>query len=449
MNTKVIDWSYYTGPVPGYGDCRAVVGEYACLHPDRHVESFLGIAALHNGENINYLRIPHAKGDGRMAGGGQSSDTTLEWDVTHWAPRGAMFGPNAVIYGKNDAFTQVTSTAEYQATGGWRYLNAAGALIPCVTTYADVARGIYEFTDFGDVAIGQGANGIAVVSFPGEQLRYLDPRPASQHGTPSDARFMHSDRAGSLFGIAIVELKSRKTYFVWATLAELRALPFVGTVPPVEPPVSTDYLETNKRVRAKYPRSNPGGSPLGGDHAAYLVDLAQQTGTLLYEKKDSNSVAIPGTGTTVSLDVVGRGTMGDNWADVLQDSEGQAVPIWNVTAGAAGTYIDVSGIPIPGEPGTIPPVGNTHRYVGGGNDTGTCDQCGQPRVSDIHRVPEGKVPHTPYLGEDGIGDCDLCFKPVSDPIHSGTVPPTGDLEQRVEALEAAMAAIHRSTAGWL
>jgi len=398
MNIKTFDWSAYKGDIPGYGDCRAVPGEYACLFPDRYVESSFsgqtGRAALLNGENINYLRIPHAKGDGRMAGGGQTTkpDPVYEWQwPAGWVKVGLMYGPNGVIYGAGDVLTAVTSQAQYQATAGWRYVNEAGVLVNCESTRQDVARGLYEYTEWADVAIGQGGKPDmgAVVLFPGEKLRRLDPRPEGQRPYPFNARFIRSDRNGDQFGIAIVDLTGRKTYFVWATLAELRALPFVGTVPPIEPPIPpveppvTDYLGVNKRVRAKYPLANPGGAPLGADHWVYLVDLAQQTGTLLFQKDGGDHVFVPPLGKNVSLDVVGRGSLGDNWADVLGDAEGQAVPTWDQHPNAAGTYLDVSGIALPGEP--------------------------QPPIE----------------------------------------PPTGNLEQRVEALEAAMAAIHRSTAGWL
>lgn len=222
MITKTLDWSYYTGTVPGYGACRAVPGEYACLLPDRHVESFLGLGAL-PGENINYLRIPHNPGDGRMAGGGQTTDTVLEWDVTHWATRpGRMWGPNAVVYGCNDVLCVAPDRAQYLLTSGWYY--GYGALVAASANRANVARGLYEFTDFGDVAIGQGVDGRAVVSFRAaagyEPLRVL-PVPA-----PCDARFMLTDREGEQFGITVVNLANRHTYFFWPTLAELYALPW-------------------------------------------------------------------------------------------------------------------------------------------------------------------------------------------------------------------------------
>jgi len=235
MKIHPIDWSYYKGTVPGYGDCRATVGEYACLLPDRYVESSFSNYKFQNalpGENLNYLRIPHKPGDGRIAGGGQTTDNALEWDVTHWATRpGRMWGPNALVYGFGDVLVCAPDRTEYLLTSGFRY--GYGALVGCTGTYANVPRGIYEYTDFGDVAIGQGADGHAVVSFRlptgggYEPLRVLDPRPVAEHGTPMDARFMLTDRDGDQFGITIVDLKGRHTYFCWPTFAQLYALPFL------------------------------------------------------------------------------------------------------------------------------------------------------------------------------------------------------------------------------
>ena len=372
MTIKTIDWSYYKGTVPGYGACRATVGEYACLLPDRYVESSFGGFTFQNpiAENVIFIRIPHMPGDGRIVGGGHMTDQTLEWDVNHWAVRGTFYGPNAAIYGAADALVQVGSREEYGRTDGWRYLDVTGTLVDCQSTYADKARGLYEYTAWPDVAIGQGGKPDmgAVVSFPGEKLRRLDPRPVGERTYPFQARFMHSDRDGDTFGIAIVDLGARKTYFVWATLSELRALPFVTDaptpipVPPVpvppkpptpEPPVM-DYLAINQRVRAKYP------TPLGARHWEYLVDLAQQADVQLYVKPGGANVLIPPLNVRVSMDVVGRGSLGNHWADTLSDAEGEARPVWRVGEGPAdGTYVDVSGVALPGQPAPGPTPGPT------------------------------------------------------------------------------------------
>ena len=70
------------------------------------------------------------------------------------------------------------------------------------------------------------------------------------------------------------------------------------------------------------------------------------------------------------------------------------------------------------------PPGDTHRYIGGGNDTGTCDRagCKKTRFDPVHAVPEGLVPHEPWLGEDGKGPlCDLCHQDAGEdtPLHRG------------------------------
>jgi hypothetical protein len=86
--------------------------------------------------------------------------------------------------------------------------------------------------------------------------------------------------------------------------------------------------------------------------------------------------------------------------------------------------------PMPG--GIIPvPVG-THPYTGGGNDRGKCDVpgCGKPLSDPIHAVPEGKIPHTPWLGEDGKGVCDLCGQdPDTGPLHQKQKPDEPDPDE--------------------
>ncbi len=264
---------------------------------------------------------------------------------------------------------------------GWRYDSDQGTVIDCVSTYADKDRGLYEFSLWFDVAIGQGGKPDmgCVVSFRGEALRRFDPRPSVlvngieiSRTYPWNARFIRVRRGGAdglSFSIAIVDLDVRKTYLCWLTWGELYALPFVGAspvppiptpIPPVEPPLPTDYLGIVQRVRAKYP------TPLGARHWEFLVDLAQQAGVLLYEKPGGAHVLIPPLNVFVSMDVVGRGAIGDNWADTLRDAEGAAIPIWDQHPNAAGNYINVDAVVLPGQPGpgpTPPPTGQCEARV--------------------------------------------------------------------------------------
>lgn len=72
---------------------------------------------------------------------------------------------------------------------------------------------------------------------------------------------------------------------------------------------------------------------------------------------------------------------------------------------------------------TDPPAADTHRYDGGGNDTGKCDRCGKGRGDAVHNVPEAARPHAYDGGEHDTGVCDICGLARNVPIHGGGPPP--------------------------
>jgi hypothetical protein len=72
--------------------------------------------------------------------------------------------------------------------------------------------------------------------------------------------------------------------------------------------------------------------------------------------------------------------------------------------------------------GAQPAPAATHLYIGGGNDTGTCDNCGRSRFDAIHAIPESKIPHTYDGGEQDTGLCDICQKARADALHAPQTP---------------------------
>ena len=99
------------------------------------------------------------------------------------------------------------------------------------------------------------------------------------------------------------------------------------------------------------------------------------------------------------------------------------VPTWHVLGPNTDPARPWAAPPIPAEDIPQPdPVDATHRYDGGGNDTGTCDVCGQPRADVVHATPASKVPHFYDGGEQDTGECDVCGKTSTDPIHRGVGP---------------------------
>lgn len=165
------------------------------------------------------------------------------------------------------------------------------------------------------------------------------------------------------------------------TAADLRSLPLASSIqptpqppPPIhippsppkpEPPVSIpNQIDLVKSIRAKYPRTAPGSSPLGEDAWRCIVEIAQRTGTWVFRKDGGERCFIPAglllkypNGVSINRTIIGRGAAGTQWIKVLGDGEGTAFPIWNVgDTPADGEYVDVSGIVLnPQQPPTQPP----------------------------------------------------------------------------------------------
>jgi hypothetical protein len=106
------------------------------------------------------------------------------------------------------------------------------------------------------------------------------------------------------------------------------------------------------------------------------------------------------------------------------------------------SWDDVSPTPTP-----VPVPGATHRYNGGGNDTDTCDHCGQPRAAVVHAVPEAKLPHAYDGGEQDTGACDICGLPRDASLHAAEpdkpapVPHEGTVDQKLDGLKDQLDAI--------
>lgn len=117
--------------------------------------------------------------------------------------------------------------------------------------------------------------------------------------------------------------------------------------------------------------------------------------------------------------------------DVLVSSgSADTRPGWSVLGENTDSSRPWAEPPLPAgtDPVDPPPAGDTHRYVGGGNDTGECDLCHKPKLDAVHRVAEGKTKHKPWLGEDNKGDCDLCFQPIEAAIHQSAPEPEPEPE---------------------
>lgn len=111
----------------------------------------------------------------------------------------------------------------------------------------------------------------------------------------------------------------------------------------------SDQSAVLRPIRAKYP------TPLGTQHAAFLVEAAKATGAKLLRKDAGTNVVLP-SGVAVSQDILVFSN-GAECFDILSDAEGAAIVTWQPKGQIAGEYVDVGGVvqpPVPPVPPTQP-----------------------------------------------------------------------------------------------
>lgn len=339
-----------------YGDA-APGGRYAVLIYGQHIETDTGRVALPNAENVLFLRALWRDGQRWMAGVGHTSD--LAWLHTYgWRDYGRCAGVNPCAFGPIDTFIckgndlwMLVSLDGFRldhrniATGsqGIRWIRPDGTVVTGDSSYADISRGVYQYTDFGDVVVGEGADeagGGCVCRFADDGiLRRIE---------PGQVRFVRAQRVGTNLALAFTRQDTREVVVVYATLDEMRQWTPVDVTPqpPVEPPMSApNHLDTVRLERAKY------GTPLGVENAWKVTNAVAYTHRLegfgLRRKLDGQNY------NGYSIDVIIHKPSGE-WIDILGSSELAGNPQWSLTTPAGDTDVYWSP-PLPPEDGTPEP----------------------------------------------------------------------------------------------
>jgi hypothetical protein len=158
---------------------------------------------------------------------------------------------------------------------------------------------------------------------------------------------------------SVLGLRQTEAHVINLDVTEIERLPpYVLTPPPPPPPpppdkepsVPLNQLETVRHIRAKYP------VPLGAQHPAFLIEVANATGGKLFRKDGGAHVTLP-NGVNVSMDIlIVPSETGPWWVDILGDAEGAAEPVWDAHPNAGGEFVDVSGMgSVPDDPPPPPP----------------------------------------------------------------------------------------------
>jgi hypothetical protein len=326
----------------------------------------------------------------KFAGQGQSTPATWEWVEAErrWYDRGPSFGTVPCIYDRRGVLHVFQFAGPGTSVDGYRYLAADGRIVTGQETLTDRALEISEWSVAGPFTIGQGWRG-GIEAIEGG-ARYL-----LETGDVHTIRARVGDDV-PLLAVATRKLAERETVLLWATLDAVRALPTEviprpPDKPPVDPPdpvevpvsegITAAQLATLITERQKYPPTTE--RALTPEEIGAIINAAcwrhrDDPNRPGMQRKPSGTVAIqPRTGITIWNGIRYRDDNGDHWGEDI------------------------------------------------------CGGCSVGRFDPIHQTPGRAIADTfvaPVNPEDD--------GPPVDPLP-GT-PPSGELADRVTALEGQM-----------
>jgi hypothetical protein len=201
-------------------------GQVAVLVPGKHIETHEGNKPLPFGyDNLLFPDITIVGGF-RIAGQSHSGAGNVEFAAGEWHVRAPSYGTNPVAYDRGGRLYH--GDPAYGAQG-IRYFDENNQPVTADATYADPARRIGEWTQLGDITVGQSAYNLVIL--------YRDQRFVLAEGV--GPQNIHFDRAGDACVVSWYDVSPTVAAHVrWFTASEILGLPVesVATPPPVEPP---------------------------------------------------------------------------------------------------------------------------------------------------------------------------------------------------------------------
>ena len=172
-----------------------------------------------------------AAGRFRIASKSHTSDRTWVWDQG-WREDGRVsHGVQGLIWDPSGTLHVFEPCRDCESQG-YRYWGPSGPVMgsPTYNPFTNFARQLgvtrlYEWTRCGDVTIGQGDQGGAIIQY--QAKHYLL--------EPGDARFIQFHCAGNALAVAITKLRERAAVIHRLTVGEIAALPAYGVPTAPEP----------------------------------------------------------------------------------------------------------------------------------------------------------------------------------------------------------------------
>lgn len=216
-----------------YADCLPS-GRYVVLIEGSHLETDAGKVSFLKGATPTTFQplFPRLSDDG-LTFAGQSHDdpSTVEYlfaPMTWAKVNQAAIGVSPVIYDKANVLHISDGSVGSQ---GWRYVAEDGTLVTGDATYAPgPGFNLFEWTD-----LSRGGDTLIIGQGPESGCHIWDGTAHRELAT-GECRFIRAHRVGDSVSVAIWR-PGQPTLLVWATVAELLALPIVAP-----PPVVVDHF---------------------------------------------------------------------------------------------------------------------------------------------------------------------------------------------------------------
>lgn len=190
--------------------------------------------------NLLYVRM-HPNGS-KFAGVGHTDDLCWEYNGTVWTSHGPAFGPQSVIYDRGG----ILRIKSGPPASGFRHVDSSNRIWTCDETRGDLVREIWDFSDHGDLCIGQGGDALGVGDDPVIAI-YQGKRKLLQTGT---CRFINSYRQGNSVAYACWRLDTNESLTRFLTISDIIASPDIGLPPPPGsgPPSGTILAPLSRKV---------------------------------------------------------------------------------------------------------------------------------------------------------------------------------------------------------
>jgi len=344
---------------------------------------------------------------GEFAGIG-SDDNVWEWKNGKWNNEGKAFGPEAVGYDNNNKLEVIRNWP----ARGIRYFTEDNRIVTCTETNADPGIELWEFTTRGDLQVGHGS---AAPHGP----HHGDPIIVRRHGVnlqleAGDGKFVRFRRRGRERTMSWRNNATNMCVAVWPTLEEIDALkpvPRVST--PVKPPVDPVKPPPVKEPEVEIPNLFRVVKAVSDAHPHLIATNTRETIKELYwrvtvalhqadPKFGMLTKTPPENGQEIGGHFVAMDAVAYKGAEPVVDIFGSAGD--GPGTGSIGWGEDehrresnkwLAPPQFVGGPVVVvppPPVGDTHPYEGGDNDTGKCDTiingkaCNEPREAAVHQA---------------------------------------------------------------